>query len=211
MKILSSFTRPHVILNLYDLLSYRKNTKEDILRNVEGSRCPINRVMNLKFMFIQILIHWLILWATETAYDPIDFKCYGRKKKKTFSQFPFTFIIWQRATRIFFKNLPFVFFGKYGEQWPGYSSKTPHLFSLEEKKIIADWNDLRMSKWWQKCHFWVNYPFKIICIFTYPPSPSRYSMDLSLDSGPPPVTTLPYTSSFVQFSAKDAFFIFQVH
>lgn len=31
-------------------------------------------------------------------------------------------------------------------------------------------------------------------------------MDLSLDSGPPPVATLPYTSSFVQFSAKDAFF-----
>ncbi len=99
--------------------------------------------------------------------------------------------IWRTVTRILFKNSPFVFFGR--------------------KKIIADWNDLRVSKWWQKCHFWVNYPFKIICIFTYPPSPSRYSMDLSLDSGPPPVTTLPYTSSFVQFSAKDAFFIFQVH
>ncbi len=28
------------------------------------------------------------------------------------------------------------------------------------KKLIQVWNDTRVSKWWQKFYFWVNYPFK---------------------------------------------------
>ncbi len=28
------------------------------------------------------------------------------------------------------------------------------------KKLIQVWKYLRVSKWWQNCHFWVNYPFK---------------------------------------------------
>ncbi len=32
------------------------------------------------------------------------------------------------------------------------------------KKFIQFWNYLRVSKWWQNCHFWVNYPFKSILI-----------------------------------------------
>lgn len=116
------------------------------------------------------MLYWLILWAIETTLDPTDFKCYGWKKKKKlrhFASFHFLSLygkerpgysscvllrIWRTVKGILFKNSLFVFFGR--------------------KKIIAVLNDTRVSKWWQKCHFWVNYPFKIICIFTYPPSPS---------------------------------------
>ncbi len=28
------------------------------------------------------------------------------------------------------------------------------------KKLIQVWNDMRVSKWWQHFHFWVNYSFK---------------------------------------------------
>ncbi len=31
----------------------------------------------------------------------------------------------------------------------------------QTKKFIQVWNYLRVSKWWQHFHFWVNYPFKI--------------------------------------------------
>ncbi len=30
------------------------------------------------------------------------------------------------------------------------------------KKLIKVWNDMRVSKWWQNFHFWVNYPFNQI-------------------------------------------------
>ncbi len=32
------------------------------------------------------------------------------------------------------------------------------------KKFIQVWNYLRVSKWWQHFHFWVNYPFKYFFI-----------------------------------------------
>ncbi len=35
----------------------------------------------------------------------------------------------------------------------------------QNKKFIQVWNYLRVSKWWQNFHFWVNYPFNIICCF----------------------------------------------
>jgi len=31
-------------------------------------------------------------------------------------------------------------------------------------KFIQVWNNLRVSKWWQNFHFWVNYPFKLFSI-----------------------------------------------
>ncbi len=32
------------------------------------------------------------------------------------------------------------------------------VFSIR-KKLIPVWNDMRMNKWWQHFHFWVNYFF----------------------------------------------------
>ncbi len=30
-----------------------------------------------------------------------------------------------------------------------------------KKRLIQVWNDMRVSKWWQNFHFWVNYSFKV--------------------------------------------------
>jgi len=42
-----------------------------------------------------------------------------------------------------------------------YSSK----YLLFCKKFIQVWNNLRVSKWWQNFHFWVNFPFNIYNTF----------------------------------------------
>ncbi len=31
---------------------------------------------------------------------------------------------------------------------------------VQQKKLMQVWNNLRVSKWWQNSHIWVNYPFK---------------------------------------------------
>ncbi len=50
---------------------------------------------------------------------------------------------------------------------PGYklSSKYLPLCSAEKRLFIQVWNYLRVSKWWQNCHFWVNYTSKISFFF----------------------------------------------
>ncbi len=35
------------------------------------------------------------------------------------------------------------------------------------KTFIQIWNYLRVSKWWQNFHFWVNYPFKCISLHVW--------------------------------------------
>ncbi len=42
------------------------------------------------------------------------------------------------------------------------SSEYLPLCSGRTKTFIQVWNYLRVIKWWQNFHFWVNYPFKII-------------------------------------------------
>ncbi len=43
-----------------------------------------------------------------------------------------------------------------------HSSKYLLLYSIKErKKVKPIWNSMRVSKWWQNFHFWVNYPFKL--------------------------------------------------
>jgi len=45
-------------------------------------------------------------------------------------------------------------------------AKVPIVFKIssfvfsKRKKLIQVWNNLRVSKWWQNFHFWVEYPFK---------------------------------------------------
>lgn len=42
--------------------------------------------------------------------------------------------------------------------WKEYSSMSPFVF-YNKKKVIWIWNVVRVK--WQKCHFWMNCPFKI--------------------------------------------------
>ncbi len=59
-----------------------------------------------------------------------------------------------------------VFFSYYGSQWCPKTAWLQTFFKISSfvfsrtKKFIQVWNYLRMSKWWQNFHFWVNYPFK---------------------------------------------------
>ncbi len=74
------------------------------------------------------------MWETEQFWGTIDFHCI------------FFFLLWRSMVpktawlQTFFKISSFVF------------SRT--------KTFIQVWNYLRVSKWWQDFHFWVNYPFK---------------------------------------------------
>ncbi len=46
---------------------------------------------------------------------------------------------------------------------PGYKLSSKYLpLCSAEQRLIQVWNYLRVSKWWQNFHFWVNYPFKLI-------------------------------------------------
>ncbi len=59
-----------------------------------------------------------------------------------------------------------VFFSYYGSQWCPKTAwlltffKIPSFVFGRTKTFIQVWNYLRVSKWWQNFHFWVNYPFK---------------------------------------------------
>ncbi len=54
----------------------------------------------------------------------------------------------------------------YGSQWCSRTALFPTFFRISSfvfsrtKTFIQVWNYLRVSKWWQNFHFWVNYPFK---------------------------------------------------
>ncbi len=36
-----------------------------------------------------------------------------------------------------------------------------NIFCVQQKKLIQVWNNLKVSKWWQNFHFWMNFPFKL--------------------------------------------------
>ncbi len=38
--------------------------------------------------------------------------------------------------------------------------KMSSFVSHRRTNVIRVWKDMRVSKWWQNCHFWVDYPFK---------------------------------------------------
>ncbi len=108
MKILSSFTHPQVVLNLYEFLC----SAEHKGRYFEQSLSP---------------------------------GCFGA---------PLTSTVEKK------KN--------YGSQWCPRTALFPTFFRISSfvfsrtKKFIQVWNYLRVSKWWQNFHFWVNYPFKAL-------------------------------------------------
>ncbi len=59
-----------------------------------------------------------------------------------------------------------IFFSYYGSQWCPKTAWLQTFFKISSfvfcrtKTFIQVWNYLRVSKWWQNFHFWVNYPFK---------------------------------------------------
>ncbi len=64
-----------------------------------------------------------------------------------------------------------VFFSYYGSQWCPKTAWLQTFFKISSfvfgrtKTFIQAWNYLRVSKWWQNFHFWVNYPFKLCVPF----------------------------------------------
>ncbi len=63
-------------------------------------------------------------------------------------------------------DLHSIFFSYYGSQWCPKTAWLQTFFKISSfvfgrtKTFIQVWNYLRVSKWWQNFHFWVNYPFK---------------------------------------------------
>ncbi len=106
MKILSSFTHPQVVPNLYECLcsAEHKGRYSEECGKQSSSGAPLTSI-----------VFFFLLWK---------------------SMVPKT--AWLQT---FFKISSFVF------------SRT--------KKFIQVWNYLRVSKWWQNFHFWVNYPFNV--------------------------------------------------
>ncbi len=105
MKILSSFTHPQVVPNLYECVysAEHKGRYSEECGKRSSSGAPLTSIVFFSYYGSQ--------WCPKTAW-----------------------------LQTFFKISSFVF------------SRT--------KTFIQVWNYLRMSKWWQNVHFWVNYPFK---------------------------------------------------
>ncbi len=104
MKILSSFTHPQVVPNLYECLcsAEHKGRYSEEWGKQSSSGAPLTSIAFFSYYGSQ--------WCPKTAW-----------------------------LQTFFKISSFVF------------GRT--------KKFIQVWNYLRMSKWWQNFHFWVNYLF----------------------------------------------------
>ncbi len=81
-------------------------------------------------------------------------------------------IFWRMwETEQFWGTIDFhsIFFSYYGSQWcPKTAWLQQTFFKISSfvfgrtKKFIQLWNYLRVSKWWENLHFWVNYPFKSV-------------------------------------------------
>ncbi len=65
-----------------------------------------------------------------------------------------------------------VLFSYYGSQWCPKRAWLQTFFKISSfvfgrtNKFIQVWNYLRVSKWWQNFHFWVNYPFNTVTYLT---------------------------------------------
>ncbi len=109
MKILSSFTHPQVVPNLYECVcSEHKGRYSEECGKQSSSGAPLTSIVFFSFYGSQ--------WCPKTAW-----------------------------LQTFFRISSFVF---------------------RTNTFIQVWNYLRVSKWWQKFHFWVNYPFKS-CFLKY--------------------------------------------
>ncbi len=78
-------------------------------------------------------------------------------------------IFWRKfVTRLFWGTIDFHSRNKNGSQWCPRTALFPTFFKISSfvfsrtKTFIQVWNYLRVSKWWQNLHFWVNYPFNML-------------------------------------------------
>ncbi len=76
-------------------------------------------------------------------------------------------IFWRMwETEQFWGTIDFqsIFFSYYASQWCPKTAWLQAFFKISSfvfgRTKIQVWNYLRVSKWWQNFHFWVNYPFK---------------------------------------------------
>ncbi len=84
---------------------------------------------------------------------------------------------WRKfVTRLFLGTIDFFTRKKkyYRSQWCPRTAVFPTFFRISSfvfsrtKTFIQVWNYLRVSKWWQNFHFWVNYPFNNCCKTDFP-------------------------------------------
>ncbi len=94
------------------------------------------------------------MYSPSSSSKPVWMSLFCRTQRKIFWR------MWE--TEQFFHS---IFFPYYGSQWCPKTAwlqtffKIPSFVFGRTKKFIQVWNYLRVSKWWQNFHFWVNYPF----------------------------------------------------
>ncbi len=101
-----------------------------------------------------------IIYSLFTHHQPVWMSLFCWTQRKIFWR------MWE--TEQFWGTIDFhsIFFSHYGSQWCPKTAWLQTFFNIysfvfgRTKKFIQVWNYLRVSKWWQNFHFWVNYPFK---------------------------------------------------
>ncbi len=105
-------------------------------------------------------LHFVVIYSPSSSSKPawMSFFCWTQTK-----------IFWRMwETEQFWGTIDFysIFFS-YGSQWCPKIAWLQTFIKIyssvfgRTNKFIQVWNSLRMSKWWQNFHFWVNYPFNL--------------------------------------------------
>ncbi len=102
----------------------------------------------------------VIIYSPSSSSKPVWMSLFCGTQRKIFWR------MWE--TEQFWSTIDFhsIFFSYSGSQWCPKTAWLQTFFKISSfvfsrtKKFIQVWNFLRVSKWWQNFHFWVNYPFK---------------------------------------------------
>ncbi len=100
----------------------------------------------------------VIIYSPSSRSKPVWMSLFCWTQRKIFWR------MWE--TEQFWGTIDFhsIFFSYYGSQWCPKTAWLQTFFKISyfvfgsTKKFIQVWNYLRVSKWWQNFHFWVNYP-----------------------------------------------------
>ncbi len=143
MKIMSSFTHPQVVSTLSKYIS-----------SVEHKR----RYFVGEKLIVPIDFHSTVvsIWSGSKKLIKVVLR---QERILVLGQ------LWWKVL-IHFKCWLVYFFPYCGSQWGPSNCLVTHILQniifwvQQKKKCIEVWNKLRVSKWWQNFHFWVNYSFK---------------------------------------------------
>ncbi len=101
----------------------------------------------------------VIIYSPSSSSKPVWMCLFCRTQRKIF---------WRKfVTRLFWGTIDFYDKKYYGSQWCPRTALFPTFFRISSfvfsrtKTFIQVWNYLRVSKWWQNFHFWVNYSFNV--------------------------------------------------